>query len=88
MTIKRLSTLLPIAVLLIFSLPTKADESRPLQKGDLLAICGDSITEQTLYSVFIEEYLLACRPMGIDKIRALQAGWEAKRLRLPRPHDL
>ena len=28
-----------------------------LQKGDRLAICGDSITEQKQYSVFIADYL-------------------------------
>jgi len=34
-----------------------------LQPGDIVAICGDSITEQRLYSAFIETYLLACQPV-------------------------
>ncbi|HEY5953220.1 MAG TPA: SGNH/GDSL hydrolase family protein, partial [Terrimicrobiaceae bacterium] len=33
-----------------------------LQPGDVVAICGDSITEQGLYSSFVETYLLACQP--------------------------
>ena len=33
-----------------------------LEKGDRLAIIGDSITEQKLYSKFIETYLLTCHP--------------------------
>ena len=34
-----------------------------LQKGDLVAVCGDSITEQRLYSVMMETYLTACAPV-------------------------
>jgi lysophospholipase L1-like esterase len=33
-----------------------------LQPGDIVALCGDSITKQGLYSAFIETYLLACQP--------------------------
>jgi lysophospholipase L1-like esterase len=40
------------------SLPA-TDDLRP---GDVVAICGDSITKQSLYSAFIEVYLLACQP--------------------------
>ena len=38
-----------------------SDDLRP---GDVVAICGDSITEQGLYSAFIEAYLLACQPVS------------------------
>jgi hypothetical protein len=31
-----------------------------LKKGDRLAICGDSITEQKQYSLLMEAYLTAC----------------------------
>ena len=34
---------------------------------------GDSITEQRQYSVFIEDYLLMCKP--VDNLRATQFGW-------------
>jgi len=44
-----------------------------LQDGDFVAICGDSITEQKQYSVFIEDYLLMCQPAAA--LRAMQFGW-------------
>lgn len=44
-----------------------------LRNGDYLAICGDSITEQKLYSVFIEDYLLMCQPAA--DLQASQFGW-------------
>ena len=44
-----------------------------LKENDFLAICGDSITEQKLYSVYIEDYLLMCRPR--PSVRAMQFGW-------------
>ena len=44
-----------------------------LQDGDFVAVCGDSITEQKLYSVYIEDYLLMCQPAA--KLRAMQFGW-------------
>lgn len=43
-----------------------------LKPGARLAIVGDSITEQRLYSKYIETYLLACRP-ELD-VRVLQLG--------------
>jgi lysophospholipase L1-like esterase len=44
-----------------------------LQSTDLVAICGDSITEQKIYSVDIEDYLIMCRP--VPGLRAEQFGW-------------
>ncbi|MBN2559595.1 MAG: SGNH/GDSL hydrolase family protein [Phycisphaerae bacterium] len=44
-----------------------------LTSGDYVAIIGDSITEQRLYSLFIEDYLLMCKP-ALD-LRATQFGW-------------
>ena len=44
-----------------------------IQKDDVVAICGDSITAQREYSVYIEEYLLMCQPAL--SIKALQCGW-------------
>ena len=44
-----------------------------LQDGDFVAVCGDSITEQKIYGVFIEDYLLMCQPAA--KLRAMQFGW-------------
>jgi lysophospholipase L1-like esterase len=44
-----------------------------LKPGDHVAIVGDSITEQRLYSVYMEDYLLMCRPQL--KLRVTQFGW-------------
>ena len=47
-----------------------------LQKGDHLAICGDSITEQKMYSLIIETYLTVCEPELDIKVR--QYGWSGE----------
>jgi lysophospholipase L1-like esterase len=44
-----------------------------LKKGQRVAIVGDSITEQKLYSRFIELYLTACLP-ELD-LQCIQLGW-------------
>lgn len=44
-----------------------------LQGGDFVAVVGDSITEQRQYSVFLEDYLLMCRPA--ENLRVAQFGW-------------
>jgi lysophospholipase L1-like esterase len=51
-------------------------QSSKLLKGDFLAVCGDSITEQKLYSRFIEEYLLMCQPTS--NLRIMQLGWNGE----------
>ncbi|MDE0864696.1 MAG: SGNH/GDSL hydrolase family protein [Rubripirellula sp.] len=48
-----------------------------LRKGDRLAIIGDSITEQKLYSRIIETYLTVCVPQL--EITARQYGWSGER---------
>jgi hypothetical protein len=54
-----------------------AEAPRPsgllLQKGDRLAIIGDSITEQKMYSRIMETYLTACVPELEISVR--QYGW-------------
>ncbi len=47
-----------------------------LKKGDRLAICGDSITEQKQYSALLETYLTACLP-ELD-ITCRQYGWSGE----------
>jgi lysophospholipase L1-like esterase len=44
-----------------------------LKKGHRVAVVGDSITEQKLYSRYIELYLLACLPEL--ELRVVQLGW-------------
>ncbi len=47
-----------------------------LKKGDRLAICGDSITEQKQYSLLLETYLTACYPEL--EITCRQYGWSGE----------
>ncbi|MCA8988549.1 MAG: SGNH/GDSL hydrolase family protein [Planctomycetaceae bacterium] len=48
-----------------------------LRKNDRLAICGDSITEQKMYSRLIETYLIACMPELNISVR--QYGWSGEK---------
>ncbi|HEX5242659.1 MAG TPA: SGNH/GDSL hydrolase family protein [Tepidisphaeraceae bacterium] len=57
-----------------FSTPRPAAaQDQGLKQGDYVAIVGDSITEQKLYSVFMEDYLLMCKPQV--NLKATQFGW-------------
>ena len=60
--------------------PFAFGESKPvalLPQNARVAIIGDSITEQKLYSKFIETYLLACA--GCADIKCFQFGWGGER---------
>ena len=59
--------------------PLKAPQpQRPvLSRGDRLAICGDSITEQKMYSRILEDYLTMCVPEL--KVSVRQFGWGGER---------
>jgi len=48
-----------------------------LREGDKLAICGDSITEQKMYSRIMETYLTVCVPQLHVTVR--QFGWSGER---------
>lgn len=48
-----------------------------LKDGDKLAICGDSITEQKMYSRIIETYLTVCVPQLHVTVR--QFGWSGEK---------
>ncbi|MCF7974908.1 MAG: hypothetical protein K9N55_13900 [Phycisphaerae bacterium] len=52
-------------------------EGAVIQKGDSLAICGDSITEQKMYSRIMETYLTVCVPQLEVTVR--QFGWSGER---------
>lgn len=72
--------LLPLcAALLFFALPTaaQAQQAPALVPGSRVAIVGDSITEQKLYSKYIEAYLLACS--GVPDVKVFQFGWSGER---------
>jgi lysophospholipase L1-like esterase len=59
--------------------PVRAPVNRGLilKKGDRLAICGDSITEQRMYSRIMEDYLTMCVPQLQVTVR--QYGWSGER---------
>jgi lysophospholipase L1-like esterase len=59
--------------------PLKAPPPRGLllKPGDRLAVCGDSITEQKMYSRIIEDYLTMCEPELGVAVR--QYGWGGER---------
>ncbi len=70
--------LFPFALLLCFpnSRTNAQDSARPtsaIAPGARVAIIGDSITEQKLYSKFMEAYLLACS--GVPDVHVFQFGW-------------
>jgi hypothetical protein len=57
-------------------LPAPQPAGLALKKGDRLAICGDSITEQKMYSRIMETYLTVCVPeLGIS---VRQYGWSGE----------
>src|SRR5579871_3005274 len=58
-------------------LKAPAPKKHLLQAGDHLAICGDSITEQRMYSRIMETYLTVCAPELNIAVR--QYGWSGER---------
>ncbi|RYD21089.1 MAG: hypothetical protein EOP88_12675 [Verrucomicrobiaceae bacterium] len=68
---------LPAELAAVYKLdPAPVTKESVLKKGDRLAICGDSITEQKLYSVLVETYLTACRPEL--EVTCRQHGWSGE----------
>jgi lysophospholipase L1-like esterase len=60
------------------AMPSLAAAAEPvLQPGDRVAIVGDSITEQKLYSKYVECYLLASA--GVPDLKVMQYGWSGER---------
>ncbi|MES2707797.1 MAG: SGNH/GDSL hydrolase family protein [Verrucomicrobiota bacterium] len=55
---------------------TPVPEGAYIKEGDRLAICGDSITEQKMYSRIMETYLTVCVPDL--KITCRQFGWSGE----------
>ena len=50
-----------------------AQKTDALRSGDLIAVCGDSITEQKLYSLDMADYFLLCQPA--PALQSMQFGW-------------
>ncbi len=68
--------LLATALALTVSLPHFA-RGEMLKAGDFVAVCGDSITAQCLYSHYIEDYLVLCQPAS--GLQVQQFGWGGER---------
>ena len=67
-------SLVAAAVMLSAWWPCSVQAQAPVLKaGGRLAIAGDSITEQKLYSRFMEDYLAACTPELNATV--VQLGW-------------
>jgi len=65
-----------VGVVLVALVAAGARGQSQLQKGDYVAVVGDSITEQKMYSVFIEDYLVMCQPA--PQLRQTQFGWSGE----------
>ncbi len=65
-----------LAFIACFALARAAAAEAVMKAGDYVAIVGDSITEQRLYSLFMEEYLLMCQP--VPRLQATQFGWSGE----------
>lgn len=48
-----------------------------VKPNDVVGIVGDSITEQHIYSAFMEDYLLMCQPT--KGLKVVQFGWSGER---------
>ena len=66
-----------VALLALFVAPALRAAEPVLKPGDRVAIIGDSITEQKLYSKYMECYLLACS--GVPDVKVMQFGWSGER---------
>jgi len=44
-----------------------------LKSGDTITMCGDSITESKLYTLYLAEYFLMCQPAA--DLKPMQFGW-------------
>jgi lysophospholipase L1-like esterase len=72
MMLRKLSIFL-LALLLLVNAALAAES---LQPSDSIAICGDSITEQKFYSVYMEDYFLMCQPAA--DLKSCNFGWSGE----------
>ena len=63
----------------MISLPVFADSKDSINSNDIIAMCGDSLTEQKLYTTFIETYLAVCQAGG--PVHTAQFGWGGDSMR-------
>ena len=63
-----------LALVACFALARPAAAEAVMKAGDYVAIIGDSITEQKLYSLYMEDYLLMCQPARRPAGHAVRLG--------------
>ena len=73
---KLISNVALFVITMLLTRPSIGRAEDVLKDKDTVAICGDSITEQKIYSMFMETYLLACKPK-MD-LRVDQFGWSGE----------
>jgi lysophospholipase L1-like esterase len=71
----RLVRLIVLATLAVAT--TAGAEQPPFLSSARVAVIGDSITEQRLYSKYVECWLLACS--GIPDVQVMQFGWSGEK---------
>lgn len=71
-----MSTFLAVAFASFLSAQDAAKPTSVIAPGSRVAIVGDSITEQKLYSKYMEAYLLACS--GVPDVHVFQFGWSGE----------
>jgi lysophospholipase L1-like esterase len=77
------------ALLNLILMPAALQAESLLKPNDVVAICGDSITQRQVYSAYIEDYLLMCQPVpGIRTVQFGSNGAGAYVLGKKTPHDL
>lgn len=73
----KLSHLAASSLVGLLLLAGQAWSQSALAPGARVGIVGDSITEQKLYSKYMECYLLACS--GVPEVKVMQYGWSGER---------
>lgn len=73
--IRRLAPLAAVLALVVTA--SSRGEQPPFLSGARVAVIGDSITEQKLYSKYVECWLLACS--GVPDLQVMQFGWSGEK---------
>jgi len=62
-----------LSIIVAISMPVFANGKDGIKSDDIVALCGDSITENKSYTAFIETYFAVCHEEG--PIHTAQFGW-------------
>jgi lysophospholipase L1-like esterase len=73
---RTLNTILLLGLICFGNFQSAVCAESGLENGDFVVVCGDSITEQKIYSRYIEDYLLLCQPKSA--LQVTQLGWSGE----------